>query len=138
MVPFVTPALKDLAFSRHGKLLPLTVNVRPSGPEQLVKRSELILPMWRPDSPEPLLSLPLAFDDLQDSLVPLLVSVRVVVFDLAVMGPPGLTVHLVAAKAGPALRLIVTAVATLMRKMLPLRLRIAIRPSPLIDLPEAT
>src|SRR5215471_212332 len=136
MVPAVTPVveLKDTAFRLQGKWLFVTVNIRPPGPVQLVNASDVIEPMPVPDSPLPLLSVAAPFEDAQDSETPLRVSVRVAFPDVAVVGPPGLTVQ-VAATAGAALRPITPAIAAPRKRTLPVRLRIAMGPISLIDLP---
>ena len=125
---------KDTAFRLHGKWLVVTVNVMPSGPMQLLNASDVIEPMPVPDSPLPLLSVAAPFEDAQDSETPLRVSVRVVLPAVAATGPPGLTVQ-VAATAGAALRPITAAIAAPMKRTLPVRLRIAMSPISLIDLP---
>src|SRR5215469_6868590 len=136
MVPAVTPVveLNDTAFRLQGKWLFVTVNIRPPGPVQLVNASDVIEPMPVPDSPLPLLSVAAPFEDAQDSETPLRVSVRVAFPDVAVVGPPGLTVQ-VAATAGAALRPITPAIAAPRKRTLPVRLRIAMGPISLIDLP---
>src|SRR5690348_7025584 len=130
MVPWVTPALKDTAFRCHGKCVVWTVNVRPSGPVQLVKVSAVIEPMPVPDRPLPFLTVPLPLDDVQLSCEPVFLSVSVVFPALAVMAPPGLTVQvaatraLVAAPAALADRASIPASATPVTRALPARLRI--------------
>src|SRR6266566_4516893 len=79
MVPVVTPLLKDTAFRCHGKWVVLTVKVRPRGPVQVLKPSDVIEPMPVPDRPLPLLSVPLPLEVLHDSALPVLVSLSVVV-----------------------------------------------------------
>src|SRR6185437_6407414 len=141
MVPVVTPLLKDTAFRCHGKCVVLTVNVRPSGPVQLLNDSAVIEPMLVPDSPLPVLTVPLPLDDAQDRVLPVFVSFRVVVPALAVMAPPGLTVQvaatraLVAAPAALADRASSPASATPVTRALPARLRIFMGVPLLIGLP---
>src|SRR5215471_19978672 len=93
MVPVVTPPLKDLAFRCHGKWLFFTMKTRPSGPWQLLNDSVVIEPMPVPDSPLPLLTVPLLVEVWQDRVLPVFVSFSVVTPALAVMAPPGLTVQ---------------------------------------------
>src|ERR1051325_6128432 len=136
MFPCVTPDENDVAFRCHGKALDLTVKVSPSGPVQVENVSEVMEPIPVPDRPLPFFSEPLALEDLQDSVVPVAVSLRVVLPALAVMAPPGVTLKVVAVLA-PAklatLRPISAAVATPVRRMVPARLKIAIGPYSLID-----
>jgi hypothetical protein len=70
----------------------------------LVKLIEVTEPMAVPDSPLPLLSVVFVAEDVHVSAVPVVVSFRVVVPDVALMTLPGLTVQEVAAAAGAALR----------------------------------
>src|SRR5580700_10601735 len=79
MVPVVTPVLNETAFRCHGKWVVLTVKVRPSGPVQLLKVSAVIEPMPVPDSPLPLLTVPLPAEDVQVRTLPVFESLSVVV-----------------------------------------------------------
>src|SRR5215831_20311567 len=125
MVPVVTPPLKVLAFRCHGKWVVCTVNVRPSGPVQLLKDSAVIEAMPVPDSPLPFLAVPLPLDVLQVKTLPVFVSFSVVTPALAVMAPPGLTVQVAAtAAAEPMPRPRTPASAALTTRALPARLRI--------------
>src|SRR5215472_12134161 len=125
MVPVVTPLLNDTAFRCHGKWVVFTVKVRPSGPVQVLNDSAVIEPMPVPDSPLPLLTVPLPLEVLQDRVLPVLVSFSVVTPALAVMAPPGLTVQVAAtAAAEPTPRPRTPASAALTTRALPARLRI--------------
>src|SRR5215472_7048740 len=130
MVPVVTPLLNDTAFRCHGKWVVFTVKVRPSGPVQVLNDSAVIEPMPVPDSPLPLLTVPLLVEVWQDRVLPVFVSFSVVTPALAVMAPPGLTVQvaatpvLVAASAELADRASTPASAALMTRALPARLMI--------------
>src|SRR6516165_253251 len=142
MVPVVTPPLKVLALRCHGKWVVFTVNVRPSGPVQLLKDSAVIEAMPVPDRPLPFLAVPLPLDVLQVRTLPVLVSFSVVTPALAVMAPPGLTVQVaatpvwvVAAIAELADRASTPASAALMTRALPARLKIVIVSLSMIGLP---
>src|SRR5712691_4673716 len=130
MVPVVTPLLKDTAFRCHGKWVVFTVKTRPSGPLQVLNDSAVIEPMPVPDSPLPLLTVPLPLEEAQDRVLPVLVSFSVVVPALAVIAPPGLTVQvaatpaLVAASAELADRASIPASAAPVTRTLPARRRI--------------
>src|SRR6266566_7115451 len=140
MLPVVTPlvALKAVPCSVQGKLLLVTVNVRPSGPVQPLKLSLVIEPRLVPLIPWPLLRLPEELDEVQVSLVPVLVSVSVVVPAFAVMAPPGLMEKVIAtARATPALAPTARAVAPPVSRILrESRFRIAIPCLSLIGLPD--
>src|SRR5215470_15137921 len=113
-VPVVVPvtALNEAALRCQGSAPAVTVNARPNGPVQLAKLIEVTEPMAVPDSLLPLLSVVCAAEDEHVSEVPVEVSFRVVVPDVALMTLPGLTVQVVAATAGAALRPIAAAAAT--------------------------
>src|SRR5215831_11244638 len=113
-VPVVVPVteLKETALMCQGRTPAVTVNARPNGPVHLVKLIEVTEPMAVPDSLLPLLSVVFAAEDVHVSEVPVVVSFRVVVPDVALMTLPGLTVQEVAATAGATLRPIATAAAT--------------------------
>jgi len=66
-------------------------------------------PMPVPDSPLPLLNVPVKLEAAHDTDAPVLVSVRIAVPDVAVKCPPGLTVQVVAANADLGYRLVVAA-----------------------------
>src|SRR4051812_22423916 len=74
----------------------------PSGPEQLLQVTLLIVPMLVPDSPVPLAAEPVAVDEVHFSWVPVLVSVRTELVDVPVKVPPPDTVQVPAAFAGAA------------------------------------
>jgi hypothetical protein len=76
----------------QGRSPAVTVNARLNGPVHLVKLIEVTEPMAVPDSPLPLLSVVFAAEDVHVSAVPVEVSFRVVVPDVALMTLPGLTV----------------------------------------------
>src|SRR5947208_5550838 len=82
--------------SFHGRWPGVTVKVRPSGPVQLLEGIGLIVQMRDHDSPFPDFNLHMAFEDEQVSLLPVFLSVSVVVPDLPVIDPPGLTVQVAA------------------------------------------
>src|ERR1051326_3400987 len=133
MLPVVTPlvALNAVPCSVHGKLLLVTVKVRPSGPVQPLNVSVLIEPMLVPLIPLPLFSVPVDFEDVQLSTLPVLVSVSFVVPADAVMAPPGWMVKVMAtARATPAVAPIAAAVAAPVTRILrESRFRKAIRAS---------
>src|SRR6516165_8426279 len=112
-VPVVVPVaeVKETAFMCQGRSPAVTVNARLNGPVHLVKLIEVTEPMAVPDSPLPLLSVVFAAEDVHVSAVPVEMSFRVVVPDVALMTLPGLTVQEVTAAAGPALRPMATAAA---------------------------
>src|SRR5690349_11268540 len=130
MVPVVTPPLKDTAFRCQGNALVFTVNVRPSGPVQLLKLSAVIEPMPVPERPLPFLTEPLPLEDVHCRFWFVLTSCSLVVPALAVIAPPGLTVQVaatpvsVAAIAELADRASTPAIAALITRALPARLRI--------------
>src|SRR6516165_9579607 len=99
MVPVVLPLANVLAFRCHGKWVVFTVSFNPNGPVQLLNDSAVIEAIPVPDRPLPFLAVPLPLDDVQVSLVPVLLSVSVVVPAFAVMAPPGLTVQVAAIPA---------------------------------------
>src|SRR5258708_3969398 len=124
--------LKETALMCQGRAPAVTVNARLNGPVHLLKLIEVTEPMLVPDSRLPLLSVVFAAEDVHVSEVPVVVSFRVVVPDVALMTLPGLTVQEVAARAGPALRPRTAATAAARRRMLPGRFRMVIGTSPLI------
>src|SRR5215469_16655792 len=97
-VPVVVPVaeLNETAIMCHGRALAVTVKARCSGPVQPVKLIEVTEPMAVPDNPLPLPSVVFAAEDVHVSVVPVVVSFRIVVPDLALMTLPGLTVQWVA------------------------------------------
>jgi hypothetical protein len=103
----------------------LALNVMPSGPVQLLKLIELIEPIGLV-RPLPLESEPTAAEELQDSDVPLVESVSVVVPAVPVTDPPGVTVQVVAANAGAALRENAAAATAVVSRAPPRRLSIGI------------
>src|SRR6266566_5245206 len=99
--------------------------------EQPLKVSDVIVPMPAPDRPLPFLKEPLAVEDEQVTDWPAVTSVTVVFPALAMVAPPGLTVHVAAvAKAGAAAMPMTAAVAALVTSAFPKRLRIALTPFP--------
>src|SRR5579859_1051392 len=99
--------------------------------EQPLRVSDVTVPIPVPDSPVPVLKEPFAVDEVQVTDWPAVESVTMVVPALAVVAPPGLTVHVAAvAKAGAAAMPMTAAVAALVISAFPKRLRIALTPFP--------
>src|SRR5712692_8649979 len=108
----------------------VTVMVMPRT-EQLLRVSDVTVPMPAPERPLPFLKEPFAVEEEQVTDCPAVVSVTTVFPAFAVVAPPGLTVHVAAvAKAGAAAMPMTAAVAALMINALPKRLRIALTPFP--------
>src|SRR5215470_5214781 len=85
MFPVVVPELKPVALTFHDLVLValvFTENVVPNGPVQPVKVLLVTVPRGLV-SPDPLLSVPAAADEVHVSTAPVTVSVRVVVPDFA-------------------------------------------------------
>src|SRR5579871_6584347 len=106
MLPVTTPLPKEAKLMCQGRPVAVSENVtravRPSGPVQWVKVNADIEPAPEPESPLPVLSVPLAVMELHVVLVPVLVSVKGAFVAFAVTAPPGLMVHVVAANAAVA------------------------------------
>src|SRR5215472_5681752 len=76
-LPVATPvvALYEVRFTCQGRSVAVRVNGRAHiGPLQGVRLPEVTEPIPVPDSPPPCLSVPLTFEDVQVSTVPVLVS----------------------------------------------------------------
>src|SRR6516165_2184336 len=109
-------------------MFPVIVTDTPSG--QPLKANELTVPMPAPGRPLPLWSVPFMTEPVQGTDRAFVTSVTTVFPAVPVTAPPGLTVHVVAAKAGAAAKPITDAVAALITRALPQPLRIALTPFP--------
>src|SRR5487761_1547454 len=100
-LPAATPvvALYAEKFTCQGRSVAMRVNMTPSGLVQLVKLTAARAPIRVPDSPLPLLSVPLKREDMHEKAEPVLVSLTVSVPEVRESGPPGRTVQVVAARA---------------------------------------
>src|SRR5215472_8450559 len=102
-LPVATPvvALYEVRFTCQGRSVAVRVKGSHIGPLQGVRLPEVTEPIPVPDSPPPCLSVPLTFEDVQVSTVPVLGSrtaSRCPDVNVKETGPPGRTVQVAAAR----------------------------------------
>src|SRR5262245_23120316 len=112
----------------HGRPRSVTETVKGSGPAQLVNLPPLVTePMLAPLSPLPDLNLPDRTELLQVSVLPSVVSFSLVVPAWLENGPPGVTLQVAAATAGPAPRATVRMAAVMLNAIRPDRTAVTSR-----------